>query len=51
MRHEVFDCWLSEKRNVDFVINNLPEANFDPEFYNTFEKDILSAYNQQLQTA
>jgi len=51
MRHEVFDRWLTEERDVDYVINNLPEANFDPEFYKHFEKDILSAYNNNLQTA
>ena len=51
MRHEVFDRWLTEKREVDYVINNLKDANFDPEFYKHYEKDILTAYNNQLQTA
>jgi NAD(P)H-nitrite reductase large subunit len=51
MRHEVFDRWLTQERDVDFVIKNLPEANFDPEFYKHFEKDILSAYSNKLQTA
>ena len=50
MRHETFDRWLTEKRNVDYVINHLSEANFDPEFYKRFEKDILITYNNQLQT-
>lgn len=50
MRHETFDTWLTEQRNVDYVINNLKEANFDPEFYKHFEQDILKAYNKQLQT-
>jgi NAD(P)H-nitrite reductase large subunit len=50
MRHETFDKWLSEKRDVDYVINHLPEANFDPEFYSHYEVDILSAYNRTLQT-
>ena len=50
MRHETFDKWLTEKRDVDYVINHLSEANFDPEFYSRFESDILSAYNNQLQT-
>ncbi|WP_452232415.1 NAD(P)/FAD-dependent oxidoreductase [Lacinutrix sp. MEBiC02595] len=50
MRHEIFDRWLTEKRDVDYVIKNLPKANFDPEFYKHFEKDILAAYNNQLQT-
>ncbi|MDB2462790.1 NAD(P)/FAD-dependent oxidoreductase, partial [Algibacter sp.] len=50
MRHETFDTWLTEKRDVDYVINHLPEANFDPEFYSHYEAEILSSYNQQLQT-
>ena len=50
MRHETFDKWLTEKRDVDYVINHLSKANFDPEFYSRFESDILSAYNNQLQT-
>ncbi|WP_298555508.1 FAD-dependent oxidoreductase [uncultured Algibacter sp.] len=50
MRHEIFDMWLTEKRDVDYIINHLPEANFDPEFYSHYEADILSAYNKQLQT-
>ncbi|WP_431156656.1 NAD(P)/FAD-dependent oxidoreductase [Winogradskyella poriferorum] len=50
MRHETFDTWLTEKRDVDYVINHLTEANFDPEFYASFEKQILQSYNNQLQT-
>ncbi|MHA7942385.1 NAD(P)/FAD-dependent oxidoreductase [Formosa sp. 3Alg 14/1] len=50
MRHEVFDRWLTEARDVDYVIHHLAEANFDPEFYKTFETDILKAYTNQLQT-
>ena len=30
MRHEVFDKWLTEKKDVDYVIAHLAEANFDP---------------------
>ncbi|AJR02548.1 NAD(P)/FAD-dependent oxidoreductase [Siansivirga zeaxanthinifaciens] len=51
MRHEVFDTWLTEKRDVDYVMNHLGEANFDPEFYKHHEKDILSFYNNRLQIA
>ena len=47
MRHEVFDRWLSEKRSVEAVIANLREANFDPEFYKSFEADILQHFNAQ----
>lgn len=51
MRHDVFNTWLTEKRDVDYVMNHLAEANFDPEFYNHYESDILSAFNKQLQIA
>ena len=51
MRHEVFDKWLTEKRDVDYVMKNLSEANFEPEFYSRFENEILQAYTNQLQTA
>ena len=51
MRHETFDKWLTEKQDVDYVINHLSEANFDPEFYKRFENDILKAYSNQLQTS
>nr|WP_321221917.1 FAD/NAD(P)-binding oxidoreductase [uncultured Psychroserpens sp.] len=50
MRHEIFDKWLTDKRDVDYVINNLAEANFDPELYTNYESQILAAYNNQLQT-
>ncbi|XCF06197.1 FAD/NAD(P)-binding oxidoreductase [Tamlana crocina] len=51
MRHETFNKWLNEKRDVDFVIKHLAEANFDPEFYKRYEKAILLAYNNSSQTA
>jgi len=51
MRHETFDTWLTEKRDVDYVMNHLSEANFDPEFYKQYETEILSSFNKQLQTA
>ena len=46
MRHETFDKWLTENRSVDFVLENLKKANFDPEFYETYEKEIQEAFNQ-----
>jgi len=51
MRHEVLDKWLSDKRDVEYVLQNLRHANFDPEFYGQHEKEILSAYKNQFQTA
>jgi len=50
MRHEVFDRWLTENRDLDYVMKHLSEANFDPEFYSKFESEILKSYTNQLQT-
>ncbi|RLD29253.1 MAG: NAD(P)/FAD-dependent oxidoreductase [Bacteroidetes bacterium] len=47
MRHEVFDTWLTEKRDVDYVMNHLADANFDPELYKQFESEILDAYKKE----
>lgn len=45
LRHHVFDQWLSEQRSIDFVMEHLVDANFDPEFYKSFEAQIVSKYN------
>lgn len=44
MRHVFFDRALREKRDVDTVIKNLKDANFDPEFYVKHEKEIQNAF-------
>ncbi len=51
MRHEVFDRWLTEQKDVNYVMDHLAEANFDPEFFKHFEKDILNAFKNNLITA
>lgn len=51
MRHEVFDKWLSEKRNIEHVLANLRMANFDPEFYDRHEKEIFRSFKNNLQEA
>lgn len=45
MRHEIFDRWLTEERKVDFIMEHLVDANFDPEFYKQYEQEIVSKYN------
>lgn len=51
MKHEVFDRWLSEKQSVAYIIEHLKEANFDPEFYAHFEKEVQLAFSNQHLTA
>ncbi|MBT8279575.1 MAG: FAD-dependent oxidoreductase [Bacteroidia bacterium] len=49
MRHEVFDKWLTEKRDVNYVIEHLKNANFDPELYASYELEIQQAFQNQFQ--
>lgn len=45
MRHEFFDSVLTKKQSVDYVMEYLADANFDPEFYKLHEPEIVSKYN------
>lgn len=45
MRHEIFDEWLNKGQNVNHVIKYLKDANFDPEFYTTYENEIAAKFN------
>ena len=47
-RHDVWDRWLHEKRSLQYVIEHLAEANFDPEFFKTYEHKVAEAYAQQV---
>jgi NAD(P)H-nitrite reductase large subunit len=49
MRQETFDKWLTEERSIDYVIDHLKQANFDPEFYKRHEKEILKSFKETLQ--
>jgi len=43
LRHECFDRWLREKKDIAYVVEHLVEANFDPEFFTKYEPEILRA--------
>jgi hypothetical protein len=45
LRHDIFDRWLTEKRTIDHVLEHLADANFDPEFYRNYERDIVGKFN------
>ncbi|CAM2008074.1 NAD(P)/FAD-dependent oxidoreductase [Acanthopleuribacter pedis] len=49
-RHRVFERWLAENRTVAYVLTHLNEANFDPEFFKRFEREMVAAYNQTAKT-
>tara|TARA_R110002050_G_scaffold157357_1_gene285924 strand:+ start:16903 stop:18246 length:1344 start_codon:yes stop_codon:yes gene_type:complete len=50
MRHEFFDKVLNEKQSVDYVLEHLADANFDPEFHKLHEKEIVAKFNQENNT-
>lgn len=47
-RHEVCEKWIREKRSMEYVLNNLSDANFDPEFFARFEKEITRQFKKEL---
>jgi NAD(P)H-nitrite reductase large subunit len=50
MRHEVWDDWIKTQKTIGFVLENLPKANFDPEFFKQYESEILEKYNSENET-
>ncbi|WP_455169007.1 NAD(P)/FAD-dependent oxidoreductase [Aegicerativicinus sediminis] len=48
LRHEIFNQWLNEKRTVDYIIENMSIANFDPEFYQNGLLNIQNELKNQL---
>ncbi|MBT8219718.1 MAG: NAD(P)/FAD-dependent oxidoreductase [Bacteroidia bacterium] len=46
-RHEVCEKWIKDKTPIDDVLEHLSLANFDPEFYPSYEHEIITQYNQQ----
>lgn len=46
-RHSVCEEWIAEKRSIEYVLEHLGQANFDPEFFERFEPEIVALYTQQ----
>ncbi len=51
MRHDFFNRVLTENRPVEYVMEYLADANFDPEFYKLHEKAIINTFNKDNNTA
>ncbi|MDV7138099.1 FAD/NAD(P)-binding oxidoreductase [Maribacter sp. TH_r10] len=51
MRHQIFNRWLTEERNVEYVMEYLKDANFDPEFYAHYEENIIQKFNTEMGTS
>ena len=48
MRQDFFEKVLDRKESLSFVIKNLEKANFDPEFFKKFEKEIKQEFSMQI---
>ena len=46
-RHEVCDRWITQKKDIEYVLTHLADANFDPEFYPQHEQELVDLYNQR----
>lgn len=46
-RHKVCEKWIADGTHVEEVLQDLKLANFDPEFYDMYEDDIIKQYNRQ----
>jgi len=51
MRHEFFDDVLTQKKSIDFVIENLKLAHFDPEFFTIHYEEIKRTLSLQVSTS
>lgn len=47
LRHQVFNDWLLHEASIEEVLSNLKSANFDPEFYKKYEKEIVAQFNTE----
>lgn len=48
-RHEICDRWLNENRTMDYVMEHLADGNFDPEFSQHFEQELVNVYNKKFE--
>lgn len=46
-RQAVWTRWIEDSRPVQHVLEHLPEANFDPEFFRQHEPDIVAKFNAE----
>ncbi|MGE3801504.1 MAG: NAD(P)/FAD-dependent oxidoreductase [Candidatus Kapaibacterium sp.] len=49
IRHSqsVWESWLRQGKKIDYVLEHLGAANFDPEFYKQFEGSVVAEYNKR----
>ena len=46
-RQAVWQQWITDGKSIQLVLEYLPLANFDPEFFRQYEPDILAKFNAE----
>ncbi|QHV94183.1 NAD(P)/FAD-dependent oxidoreductase [Spirosoma endbachense] len=46
-RQEVWQQWIVEGKDIRYVLEHLPQANFDPEFFRQYESEIIAQFNAE----
>lgn len=46
-RHETCQQWITEGRDLPYVLENLGAANFDPELYEQHESELVQRFNER----
>lgn len=46
-RQVVWQQWIAEGKSIQHVLEHLPQANFDPEFFRQYEPDIVAKFNAE----
>ncbi|MDP6909006.1 MAG: FAD/NAD(P)-binding oxidoreductase, partial [Flavobacteriales bacterium] len=44
LRHKVCNDWIKNGTHIEEVVQNLGKANFDPEFFSKFEKEVQQTF-------
>ena len=47
LRQDVCQGWIHDEKDIDYVIDNMDQANFDPEFYKQFWNEISEEFAKQ----
>jgi len=45
LRHDVCEQWIASEYTIEQALEELKDAGFDPEFYKTYEQEIIDLFN------
>lgn len=51
LRHHSFNKWMQDGKSIEYVLEHLKDANYDPEFYKEHEQEIIDQFNLENNTS